>query len=70
MLNTPRIKLAEDLELSRIVQGHWRLADWQISVEEILQHTEQLIELGITSFDHADIYGNTAVKSFSEMRCN
>ncbi|NQT77057.1 MAG: aldo/keto reductase [Bacteroidetes bacterium] len=58
MLNTPRIKLAEDLELSRIVQGHWRLADWQISVEEILQHTEQLIELGITSFDHADIYGN------------
>lgn len=53
-----KIQLSQDLELSRIVQGHWRLADWKLSNQELLKLTEQSIELGVTSFDHADIYGN------------
>ncbi len=53
-----RIKLTENLELSRIVHGHWRLAEWNMSDQELLKLTEQTIELGVTTFDHADIYGN------------
>lgn len=48
----------EKLMLSPIVHGHWRLGDWNLSSQELLKLTEQCIELGITSFDHADIYGN------------
>ncbi|WP_299527920.1 aldo/keto reductase family oxidoreductase [uncultured Lutibacter sp.] len=52
------IKLTNDFEISRIVHGHWRLADWNINNQELLKLTQQCIELGITTFDHADIYGN------------
>jgi predicted oxidoreductase len=53
-----RVKLAHDLEISRIVHGHWRLAEWNMSAGELLTLTEQAIESGVTTFDHADIYGN------------
>lgn len=53
-----KIKLADNLEISRIVHGHWRLADWQLSDQELLKLTNQCIDLGITTFDHADIYGD------------
>ncbi|MEI7499656.1 MAG: aldo/keto reductase [Bacteroidota bacterium] len=57
-MSTSRIKLSNGLELSRIVHGHWRLANWKMSAQELLKFTEQIIESGITTFDHADIYGN------------
>jgi predicted oxidoreductase len=53
-----KIRLAEDLEISRIIHGHWRLADWKMSDRELLKLTEQAIESGVTTFDHADIYGD------------
>ena len=46
------------MKLSRIIHGHWRLEDWKISNQALLELTERSIELGITTFDHADIYGN------------
>ncbi|WP_230474833.1 aldo/keto reductase [Dyella monticola] len=49
---TPRI------ELSPIVAGLWRSTEWQMSVQERVRWIEQALELGITSFDHADIYGS------------
>jgi len=52
------IKLTSDFEISRIVHGHWRLADWNLNNQELLRLTQQCIELGVTTFDHADIYGN------------
>jgi predicted oxidoreductase len=61
MINTifmNRIKLTKDLEFSRIVHGHWRLAEWKLSDQELLKLTEQAIEAGVTTFDHADIYGD------------
>ncbi|MCZ4694931.1 aldo/keto reductase [Ancylomarina euxinus] len=58
-----QIQLSPDLKLSRIVQGHWRLADWKLSNQQLLKLTEQAIELGVTSFDHADIYGNYSCES-------
>ena len=51
-----KVKISQDLELSRLVHGHWRLAEWNISAQELLRLTEQVVELGVTSFDHADIY--------------
>lgn len=53
-----RIKLNDELEISRIVSGVWRLAEWKLSDQELLQLINQSIELGVTTFDHADIYGN------------
>ncbi len=54
----PPIKLSESLCLSRMIHGHWRLAEWGFSTSELHSFICQLIEWGITSFDHADIYGN------------
>ena len=53
-----KVKISQDLELSRVVHGHWRLAEWNLSTQELLKLTEQVVELGVTSFDHADIYGD------------
>ena len=52
------VKLRDDLEFSRIVQGYWRLMDWNISDDELVKLIEEAYELGITTVDHADIYGN------------
>ena len=43
--------------LSRLVAGAMHLASWNLSPTERLQWVEACLELGITSFDHADIYG-------------
>jgi predicted oxidoreductase len=53
-----KIKLKEGLELSRIVHGHWRLAEWNLTAQQLLELIENCIALGITTFDHADIYGD------------
>ncbi|WP_404535047.1 aldo/keto reductase [Dyella agri] len=46
------------LALSPIVAGLWRLADWNLDVPGRVRWIEQALELGISSFDHADIYGD------------
>lgn len=53
-----KIKLSKDLRISRLVHGQWRIVDWKMSTQEILKLTDQVIELGITTFDNADIYGD------------
>lgn len=49
--------------LSPIVAGVWRMASWNWSPPERLRWIEQCLELGVTSFDHADIYGGYAVEA-------
>lgn len=49
---------SHQLNISRIVHGHWHLNEWNLAPQELLKLTQQCIELGVTSFDHADIYGN------------
>lgn len=51
------------LQLSPIVAGAWRLAEWQLSVEQRLAWIEGTIERGLSSFDHADIYGGYQVEA-------
>ncbi|WP_282138187.1 aldo/keto reductase [Rossellomorea aquimaris] len=53
-----RIQMTEDLSFSRIIHGLWRLADWNQSKEDTLSLIQHNIENGITTFDHADIYGS------------
>jgi predicted oxidoreductase len=53
---------AEGPALSPIVAGVWRMADWQWSVTERVQWIEGCLDLGVTSFDHADIYGGYQVE--------
>ncbi len=53
-----RINLDGELELSRIVSGMWRLTAWKLSDQELLSLIDQSIGCGVTTFDHADIYGN------------
>ena len=53
-----RVKLSDSLSVSRIVHGHWRLGDWSLNDQQIYSLVEKLIEIGVTTFDHADIYGD------------
>lgn len=52
------VKAADKIELSRIAHGYWRMLDWGLSQKEILKLLEECLDLGITTIDHADIYGN------------
>jgi predicted oxidoreductase len=54
---------APSFELSPIVAGLWRITDWNLSVTERVHWIEQALDLGITSFDHADIYGSYRAES-------
>lgn len=53
-----KVNLTEDFELSRIVHGQMRMGEWKMSIPELSAFMEELVEMGVTSFDHADIYGN------------
>ncbi|MBN1658839.1 MAG: aldo/keto reductase, partial [Anaerolineae bacterium] len=44
--------------VSRLAWGLWRLASWDLSDEELLGLIHAVLDLGITTFDHADIYGD------------
>jgi len=43
---------------SRLALGFWRLAGWGLSDKELLDLIHASLDLGITTFDHADIYGD------------
>ncbi|EOC1326383.1 aldo/keto reductase family oxidoreductase [Cronobacter dublinensis] len=43
---------------SRLVMGYWRLMEWNYAPRDLVGFIEQHLELGITTVDHADIYGD------------
>lgn len=51
------------LRLSPLVWGAWRLVRAQLSAQALNRLIHQCVELGITSFDHADIYGGFAAEA-------
>ncbi|KEP71379.1 oxidoreductase [Thioclava dalianensis] len=54
-----KISLTETLALSRIVYGMWRLGDdADTSPAHVRAKIDACLDQGITSFDHADIYGD------------
>lgn len=57
MLN--RVQIApQGPEFSEVVQGYWRLTEWGMTAKQRLDFIKQHIALGVTTVDHADIYGN------------
>lgn len=53
-----RVKLhADGLEVSRIVPGMMRLNEWDIDDHSLVGWINECLEMGVTTFDHADIYG-------------
>jgi predicted oxidoreductase len=58
-----RVSLNSGVSLSRIVYGMWRLGDDpDTSSRHVLAKIEACIAQGITSMDHADIYGGYTVE--------
>lgn len=51
-----------NLQLSPIVAGAWRMRDWNFDLAQRQRWIEAALELGIDSFDHADIYGDYSVE--------
>ena len=51
------------LHLSPIVAGLWRLHEWGLDTAATVRWIEDALALGITSFDHADIYGGYRVEA-------
>ena len=56
------VKMAEGLQYSRVVLGFWRLLDWNLTTDELIRYLEECLDIGITTMDHADIYGNYTVE--------
>ena len=50
--------LSSEVTVSRIIQGFWRLHSWNWTPQELHDFMVQAIELGVTTFDTAEIYGN------------
>ncbi|XTZ36677.1 aldo/keto reductase [Salmonella enterica] len=44
-------------EFSRFVMGYWRLMEWNFSSQQLASFIESHLDLGVTTVDHADIYG-------------
>ena len=67
-MTVPQIDLCQDgLRCSRLVHGLWRLAGWSKDKKQIQELMTYCLECGITTFDHADIYGDyTCERLFGE----
>jgi predicted oxidoreductase len=57
------LPLAVEPELSPIVAGVWRLHRWGLDTSGIVRWIEQALDVGITTFDHADVYGGYTVEA-------
>jgi predicted oxidoreductase len=69
MSSTARIHLhAQGPDFSRIAFGCWRLVEWGLDARGLRTLVESCLDLGITTFDHADIYGDYQCEQrFGEM---
>jgi predicted oxidoreductase len=54
---------ADGPSLSAIVAGVWRMGSWQLDLAARARWIEERVALGVTSFDHADIYGDYGAES-------
>lgn len=48
---------AQGPTFSRLIMGYWRLMEWQLSPAALLDLMKYHLDLGVTTIDHADIYG-------------
>jgi predicted oxidoreductase len=57
------IKLSENLSFSPVAQGYWRLDGWGLTTADLVAHMRACIDLGVTTFDTAEIYGDTVCET-------
>ena len=48
---------------SAIIQGYWRMAQWQRSAKQHLRFIQQHVDIGVTTVDHAHVYGSPSCES-------
>lgn len=53
------VNLNETTTFSRIIQGFWRLTDWNFTTKDLITFMEGCLERGVTTFDTAEVYGDT-----------
>jgi predicted oxidoreductase len=58
-----KIKLSPKLSLSAISQGYWRLEEWHFTTDQLISHMHGCLDLGVTTFDTAEIYSATLCES-------
>ncbi|ARJ51229.1 aldo/keto reductase [Staphylococcus lutrae] len=58
-----QIVINQHVSYSRIIQGFFRALEWQKSPQEMNRFIHELVDRGITTMDHADIYGHGSVES-------
>ncbi|MDG1905489.1 MAG: aldo/keto reductase [Arenicella sp.] len=58
MSTVPKVQMApKGPVFSSLVQGYWRLAEWNMSPQQRLSFIKEHVALGVTTIDHAHIYG-------------
>lgn len=58
-MRVPQVEMAPNgPEFSKLVSGMMNLASWQWSTTQLIEWLEKCLLAGITTFDHADIYGS------------
>jgi predicted oxidoreductase len=50
--------LLGEVSVSRVVAGVWRLGSWGLTPAQRVRWIEAALERGVSTFDHADIYGD------------
>lgn len=53
-----KVKINQYVSFSKVIQGFWRAQDWQWTPQQLNRYLNELVERGVTTMDHADIYGN------------
>ncbi|WP_330555573.1 aldo/keto reductase [Burkholderia multivorans] len=56
------VKKTLELGFSRVVVGMWRSLGWNLSTNELAKFVCDAADLGVTTFDHADVYGRGGVE--------
>jgi predicted oxidoreductase len=60
-MNTLRAPISQQgPDVSAFIAGFWRLKHWEMKPQALLKYMEKLLELGISTMDHAMVYGSEA----------
>ena len=61
------VKIDESFEISQVVAGCMRAADKNMQGDSLLRFAEECMDMGVTTFDHAPVYGGyTCEKLFGD----
>ncbi|UXU54628.1 aldo/keto reductase [Staphylococcus agnetis] len=57
-----KVSINQHVSYSKIIQGFYRADRWHMSKQELNAFIHQLVARGVTTMDHADIYGKYTVE--------